>query len=156
MFPSPNLVAGNWQYGDERLLAPSSTTRLYLMDDTKQMYNLTTSAYADFTSYVERERLFAEDPFGNLYISGITPVLEVDGPTDTVSVYVTGQNIYDKAANFANIDGRDLFTIQPQNESQGYKVDPRQVGRFLNYRITNTKYWKLSFMGLDTKPANRR
>jgi len=69
---------------------------------------------------------------------------------------VTSQNIYDKQADFANLSGRDLFTISPQNESQGYKVDPRSVGRFLTYKITNSKYWKLSFLGLDMKPANRR
>jgi len=154
MFPSPNLSGVSWQYGNERLLAPSGTARLYLMDDTYQMYNGT--SYADYTSYVERKRLFADDPFGNLLITGITPVLETSATNDTVNVYVTSQNVYDKLPDYANTSGRDMFTITPKSESQGYKVDPRTVGRFLNYKITSTKYWKLSFLGLDIKPANRR
>lgn len=154
MFPSPNLSGVSWQQGNERLLATSSTARLYLMDDGYSMYNGT--AYAAYTSYIERKRLFADDPFGNIFISGITPVLETSADVDTVNVYVTSQNIYDKAPDYANTSGRDMFTITPRSESQGYKVDPRTVGRFLNFKITSSTYWKLSFLGLDLKPANRR
>lgn len=156
MFPSPNLTGVSWEYGNERLLAPSATTRVYLMDEGTLMYNNTTAAYAAFDSYVERKRLFADDPFGNIYIAGITPVLEVTEEADKVSVYVTGQNIYDKDPDFSNASGRDLFTISPQSESQGYKIDPRTVGRFLNYKIISDIYWKLSFLGLNLTPANRR
>jgi hypothetical protein len=156
MFPSPDLNGSNWEYGNERLLATSNSPRVYLMDDTNLMYDNATSGYTSYDSFVERERLFADDPFGNIYISGIAPVLEVNEPSGSVSVYVTGQNIYDKPASFSNLEGRDMFTISPQSENHGYKVDPRTVGRFLNYRITNDSYWKLSFMGLDLKPANRR
>jgi hypothetical protein len=154
MFASPNLSGVTWQYGNERILSPSATTRVYLMDSGAEMYS--GSAYAAFNSYAERTQLSAEDPFGNIYISGLTPVLEVDDPGTVVDIYVTGQNIYDKAADFSNLEGRDMFAITPQSEAQGYKVDPRTVGRFLNYRIISDAYWKLPFMGMEMKPANRR
>lgn len=156
MFPSPELSGSTWQYGSERLLATAGTTNVFLMDQEYQMYNLSELAYGPYDSYVIRERMSAEDPFGNLEITGITPVLTTNLPVNTVSVYVTAQNIYDKAADFSNVSGRDLFTITPRSESQGYKVDPRQVGRFLNFKITSDAYWKLSFLGMNLKPANRR
>lgn len=156
MFPSPNLSGTTWQQGDERLLATTGAARVHLIDDGYQMYNTTGSQYEDYMSYVERSRLFAEDPFGNNLIDGLTPVLEVQNMTDQVQVFVTSQNVYDKVEGFANVGGRDMFIIEPQSEKQGYKIDPRTVGRFLNYRIQSEKYWKLSFMGLSLKPANRR
>jgi len=156
IFPSPNLSGVSWQQGNERLLATTGANRVHLLDDGYQMYSVSGSAYTDYTSYAERSRLFTEDPFGNNYIDGLTPVLEVSDVTDTVQVYVTSQNMYDKAPDFSNISGRDMFTISPRSESQGYKVDPRTVGRFLNYRIQSDAYWKLSFLGLSLRPANRR
>jgi hypothetical protein len=156
MFPSPNLSGANWQYGNERLLAMTGTAHVHLMDDTNMMFDTDSNAYAPYASFVERKRLFADDPFSNIYIYGIAPVLEVNETVDTVNVYVTAQNVYDKEPDFANLEGRDMFTITPQSEAQGYKVDPRHVGRFLNYKVISNTYWKLSFLGMDLKPANKR
>ena len=156
MFPSPNLSGVTWQLGNERLIAPSSTSRVYLMDDGYSMYDTSASEYTDYDSYIERRRLFADDPFGNILISGLSPVLEVNNDSDCVSIYVTSQNAYDKLPDYSNISGRDMFLILPRSEAQGYKVDPRTVGRFLNYKITSDKYWKLSFLGMDLKQSNRR
>jgi hypothetical protein len=156
MFPSPNLSGATWQYGNERILAVSGTSRVYLMDSGNQMYNTTTNAYGEYTSYVERVKLSAEDPFGNNYISGLAPVLTVANYSDIVTIFVTAQNVYDKPANYSNPDGRDKFDIQPQDEAKGYKVDPRSTGRFLNYKVTSEATWTLPFVGLEMKPANRR
>ena len=149
MFPSPNVSGSSWQQGYERLVALSGTAKVYLMDSGYSMYDNDTSTYVDYESYVERKRLFTEDPFGSNLISGLTPLLETGAANDKVDVYVTSQNIYDKDPDYANIDGRDMFSITPRSESQGYKVDPRTLGRFLNYKITSTTYWKLSFMGMN-------
>src|SRR5690606_5961234 len=45
MFASPNLSGASWQQGNERLLATTGTTRVHLMDDGYQMYDLTGAAY---------------------------------------------------------------------------------------------------------------
>jgi hypothetical protein len=46
--------------------------------------------------------------------------------------------------------------VKPRDERQGYKIDPRGEGRFINLKIQSKKFWKLSFLGLDMKPTSRR
>ncbi|HRV01169.1 MAG TPA: hypothetical protein P5539_05715 [Mesotoga sp.] len=157
MFKAPELTAGSFKYGKEVMLALQGAARVLQMDSGYQMLDPVSGNYNDFTSMIERRKLVvADDPFGSNVITGITPIFEVNDIATTVDIYVTAQNVYDKEPSYANPDGRDKFVITPRSESQGYMVNPRADGRFLNIRIESTKYWKLSFLGLDIKNTSRR
>jgi len=156
MFTSPGLSGSSWIYGRERLLATSGTNNLFLMDSTYQMYNTSAGQYSEFESWVERVKLFADDPFSNQAISGLAPIIEVSESSSEINFFVHSQNTYDKEPDWSNSSGRDVFVLRPKDETQGYKVDPRSVGRFLNYRVISNSYWKMSFLGLDMTAANRR
>lgn len=157
MFVSPKIEAGAFVYvKSENVLSCHGTSRVLLMDDTFTMVDPATGAAAEYSSYATREKLFAGDPFGSNLISGIAPILQNINTNDVVNITITSQNTFDVAADFSNTSGRDLYTIYPKNTSQGYKVDARQIGRFLNVKIESLKYWKLAFMALDINPAGRR
>jgi len=154
LFQSPSIEAAEFSYGEEIILGCTETTKVLQLDDSNTMFDGTT--FNPIQSYLERAKLSNKDPFGDTYISGIAPVFEVDDPEAVVSINLHSQNIFDKAPDYSNTSGRDLYTISPQSESQGYKVDPRSVGRFLNMKISSDKQWKLSFLGLDSVAVNRR
>lgn len=157
IFQSPLISGGEFRYAKgDTLLGCSGTIRVFLMDNTYLMMNASTGLAAAYSSYVIREKLYSGDPFGENLINGIAPVLAVVNADDLVNITVTSQNVYDQDADFTNTSGRDLFTITPQSTTQGYKVDPRAAGRFLNYKIESEDYWKLSYLALDLKPASRR
>jgi len=157
IFRAPELSSGSFKYGKETMLGCLSETRVMQFDSGYQMYDTGTGTFVDFLSMVERKRLAADDPFGSNYIAGITPLFEVVDLDATIDIYMTHQNVYDKEPVYTNTDGRDLFTIQPRSESQGYKIDPRTEGRFINMKIQSEYHWKLSMLGLDiVKSTSRR
>ena len=151
---APDLVSGNFQYGKEIMLGCSNTTRVYKMDSTYQMWN--GADYASFTSYVERKKLFVNDPFSDLVITGLAPIVEVSNEGDIVDFYVNSQNVFNKEPDYSNATGRHLFELEPKDENAGYRVNPRSAGRFLNMKVTSGNYWKLSYLGLDIKQGARR
>lgn len=156
IFRGPELTSGSFKYGKEVMIGMTGTTRILQFDSGYQMLNPTSGVYEDPVYMLERRRLSVDDPFGSNYIAGITPVFEVNADDTVVDVYVTNQNVYDKQPSYTNVSGRDLFTISPRSEAQGYKVDPRTEGRFLNLKIQSAKYWKLSFLGLDIQKSTAR
>lgn len=151
IFIAPELSGGSFKYGKETMIGLGGVTRVLQFDVGNTMLNPSNGLYEDFTSMAERRRIGGEDPFGSDYISGIAPIFEVGAADTSIDVYLSSQNVYDKAPSYTNLDGRDKYTIIPRNESQGYKIDPRAEGRFLNMRIQSQKYWKLSFLGIETK-----
>lgn len=157
LFPSPKLIGGVFRYGTEILLGVTGATTILQMDSTYNMINPTTGVAAPFQSYIERTSLTDDDLFGYAMIGGITPVFQVNETEAFVEVIISSQNNFDRSPDFANTSGRDLFTIYPKSESQGYKVDPRCEGRFMNLRIQSIGYWRLSYLGLNIeKPTARR
>lgn len=156
IFVAPELSSGSFKYGKEVMLGVSGHVRVIQFDSGNQMLDPLAGTYNDFTSMIERRRLSVDDPFGSNYIAGITPVFEVSADDTTIDIYVTNQNTYDKEPSYANVSGRDKYTITPRSEAQGYKIDPRTEGRFLNMRIESLKYWKLSFLGLNIEKSTSR
>jgi hypothetical protein len=152
----PEISGGAFRYGTEVMLGLSNATRIFQFDVGDQMFNTTTNLYADFTSMVERSKLGVDDPFGSNYIAGIAPLFETYDPDTVVSVFLSHQNTYDKTPAYTNVDGRELFTIAPKSDSQGYKVDPRTEGRFINLKIQSNQRWRLSFLGLDIVKSTAR
>ena len=160
MFEAPELSpvpAGTFRYGkSDTILACNGTIRVLVMDSGYQMVTPSTGALYNYSSYISRDKVFAGDPLSDNYIGGVGMVFKSTNSDDTVDVTITSQNVYDKAADYSNTSGRDLYTITPKSEAQGYKIDARQLGRFLNYKIASSDYWKLSYMALDINPAGRR
>jgi len=156
MFISPLISSGLFRYSNgDTLLGCGDRAEVLIMDSGYFMFNPTTLTPESYPSYVTREKLFSGDPFGTNYISGIAPILQTFA-TDTVNVTVTSQNVYDKVADFSNTSGRDTQVITPKNETNGYKVDTRKIGRFLNYKIGANIFWRLSYLGLNIEPSASR
>lgn len=156
IFRAPELSGAAFKLGKEVLMVATDTVRVLQMDSGYQMVTPATGAYYDYISMVERKKLVTDDPFGVNCIAGIAPIFEVNQYEDTVDVYVNSQNTYDKVPDYTNDAGRDMFVVKPRDERQGYKIDPRGEGRFINLKIQSKKFWKLSFLGLDMKPTSRR
>lgn len=156
MLSAPELLTGSFRYGKDTLLALGSRQQVLQVDSGYEMFDPVGSALGPYTSYVSRERISPADPFSDVYITAITPVLETSAAETVVNVTVTGQNVYDKPVDYANTSGRDMTPISPKNEHQGYRVEPRTSGRWLNFKILSNAFWRLSFLGLDMKTASRR
>lgn len=163
----PTLPAGPFRYytlnGSPDLVMAFNYNKLYRADEGATMLDAAniggTWATKSITGYVERSKLFSGDMYQDVLISGLAPVMKTvveSGVEQTIDVTVTGQNVYDAAADYTNTSGRDKFTIDTANTTHGYKMEPRTVGRFLNYKIVGVAKWVLSLIGLDPKPASRR
>lgn len=156
LFQSPPIFGGSFVNGKTTLIGCNGTTQTLLMDSGYQMYNGT--ALANYTSYLERKYLLLKEPSGDSRINSMSPTLKVTNPDATVYVRVKSTNVYNDDVDLSvSDDTRDTFSIQPQNTQYGYKVDPREQGRFISYRIFSTDYWKLSAQHVDAQPnVNRR
>jgi len=154
-FVGPSPEGSSFFYGKETIYSTTGTTRVFLMDRGYQMWN--GSALASYTSYISREKMTSGDLSMITDIDGLYPVFDTVPSDSTINITVTGQNTYLSNPDWSNADGRDVFVFEPNNpRAQGYKVDPRAVGRLLNFKISSTGYWRLALLGINSKPADRR
>jgi hypothetical protein len=155
IFSSEAIASNSFTPGKEVLIGCNTTTNTFLMDSTWSMWNGT--AFANYTSYVTRERIVPNDPSGDFQINSLYPILTVYDSTTIVQAQLVGTDIYDTPVDWSNVSGRDTFTVNPKEVKYGYKFDPRVQGRFLSYKIFSDKPWKLSGMGLGLSiQKNRR
>jgi hypothetical protein len=154
-FEGPSPESNYFLYGKESVYMTTGSTRVFIMDRGYQMWN--GSALASYTSYVTKEKISSGDFSNHLWIDSIYPIFDNVPSNATINIAVTGQNSYLQNSDFSNLDGRDLFVFQPNQEgSDGYKVDPRVKGRFLNYKIYSTGYWRLAQLNVSAKGSDRR
>jgi hypothetical protein len=131
-----------------------STATVLVADSGYSMWD--GAALQPFASRVERVNMYAGDALGTIHISSITPILE-DSTVSELSVHVVGNNNSNTAADWSNSSGRDITILKPliaTNES--YKVDPRNSGRFINYRVSGIGYWRMPIIGLEVAQKDRR
>ena len=156
-FIGPGLVSGAYNYSEENIYnIVSASSTVLQMDVGNSLWNPTAAGLQPMTSYIVREKLNSGDTLGSNIITALTPMFDQVPVDASMSITVTGQNNYTKAADFTNTSGRDTFLIEPQEDAQGYKVDPRVSGRVLNYKISGVAPWRLGVIGLEVVPHSRR
>jgi len=128
-----------------------------IMDTSSEynMYDATTNTFKPFESYVTKEKLNTGDLFGSMHITSLTPVFDMVPEGNDINIKVTGENTFNTTPDWDN--PRNLFVFKPDDaRSQGYKVDPRVTGRLLSYDIRAEGPWRLSLIGIDIAPKDRR
>jgi len=149
-----------YQYASPVILSCLGVTKVLKNESGTQFYTGTGDTFADFTSYVQRDKLSSGDFLQNVQVDSLAPVIDEMSESDpTFNIYMTGSNSFAAATDFSNADGRDLFTFKPKSTtyiSQTYKVSPRVKGRFLNYKISGTKSWRIAAIGLETHSTDKR
>ncbi len=153
IFRSFNTNNTAYKYSVERPCFVMSTAQTLSGDRGYQMYNGTT--LVDFTSYVERKKLNSGDASNLMFINSLYPVFDNIEPDIVIHFDTQGQNTPLPEPDYSHPRARTTFSPEdPRND--GYKVDPHQSGRFFNYKISSTGYWRLALIGLDMQPQGRR
>jgi hypothetical protein len=154
-FNGPSNISNQFQYGKEVLYMTTNSTQTLVTDDNYLMWNGT--ALANFNSYVEKKKLNTGFLEGSTLISSIYPVFDKVPNDSEITITVTGQNNYLEDESFNNSSGRDNFVFKPNElTNAGYKVDPRVLGRVLNYKISSNGYWRLATAVIEAKASDRR
>ncbi len=153
IFRSFNTNNTVYQYGKERPCFVAGIATTFSGDRGYQMWNGTT--LADFTSFVERAKLNSGDASNLMYVNSLYPVFDSTEPLVEIFFDTQGQNTPLPSPDYSHPRSRTTF-IPDDARNQGYKIDPHQTGRFFNYKISSTGYWRLALMGLDMKPQGSR
>ncbi len=154
LFISRSIVSSTFSNKLETLIGCQKTAKTFLFDSGNLMYNGTD--FVPFLSYVSREKLFLGNPLEMSYIGTIAVLLLVQNDNDTVTIRVSGGDVYDRAVNWTNTDGREAFTVQPRQLPFNHKIDPRSINRFVDLRVEGLIPWKLVFIGLNVSPGDAR
>jgi hypothetical protein len=154
IFNSRSISGGAFSSKAETLVGCGGTATTFLLDSGNLMHDGVN--FAPFLSYVEREKLFMGNPLEMVYIGAIAILLTVSGTNDEVTVRVSGGDVYDRDASWANADGREAFIVKPRQLPFNHRVDPRSINRFVDLRVESLVPWKLVFMGLRPSPGDTR
>jgi len=129
---------------NDRVPIFSYTTELMYADKTYSLVD--NSAY---NSYVERRRLSLSPEFDTETL--MSAALKVEGSA-TLALQVVGSNL--PATNTDPTSG----TSYTFNSSTDYKVDIRENGRFLNYKLgeTSTNSWNISGLQYEIKKGGSK
>ena len=153
IFKSFNTNNLTYEYASERPVFVGNISQTFSGDRGYQMWNGT--ALADYTSFVEKAKMQGGDLNLSMLIDTMNLVFDNVKPDVTINVDTQGQNTALPNPDYSDPRARTVF-LPEEPRNQGYKVDPRQKGRFLNFRISSTGYWRLALIGIDPKPADRR
>lgn len=124
-------------------------------DDEYKMYNSTTETFVPITSYVTKEKLNSGDLFSSNQINSLNLVFDKVPANTPITVKVTGENTFTVDPDWSN--PKNNFVFETDNlRAQGYKIDPRVVGRFLSFSIQSNGPWRLALIGIDIVPKDRR
>ena len=161
MFNTYATTGSAYRYSDPTILSNLTTTRVLTNESGTQFYSGSGTTLADFTAYVEREKMSSGDFLSNVQIDEMSLVIDKISASDpTFDVTVTGSNSAMETVSFANTSGRDKFEFKPKSATaftQTYKVSPRKKGRFLNYKISETGgSWRISAIGIEVQKTDGR
>jgi hypothetical protein len=126
-----------------------------IADESYHMFNPNTGNLESYDSYVRKEKINTGDLLGSVLVSSITPVFDKVPEDKDINIKVTSQNTFLEGIDWD--DPKSLFVFKPSDlRNQGYKIDPRVNGRFLSYEIRSQGPWRLSLIGLEAAPKDRR
>lgn len=154
MFVSRGISGGAFINSKETLIACIDDSPVLLLDSSYLMYDGVD--FVPFLSYVAREKVFLGNPLATPYIDALAVLLKVTDDNHSVTIRISGGDVYDRSTSWANTDGREAFSIYPRRLPHNHRVDPRASHRFLDYRIEATIPWQLASLGiLPTKVIRR-
>jgi hypothetical protein len=153
-FLGPKSDGSNYQYVNDVVYMTTATTQTLVTDDGYLMWD--GSSLAPYSSYVERKKLNSGEVAATVLIAALYPILDSVPADQDVTISVEGQDNYMQDVDLT-AGGAIDFVFKPNNLSaQGYKVDPRKVGRVMNYRISSDGPWRMAALAMDVKPMGGR
>jgi hypothetical protein len=155
-FAGPLTESNSFKYAREVINITTNTTQTLITDDNYVMYNGT--ALVNIFSFLEKKKINSGDITQNVLLDTIHPCFDIVPTNSSIMFTIVGQNAYAKDISLTEgVNPLNIFEFTPNvNTSKGYKVDPRENGRFINMRISSSGYWRLPLFSVEFKPADRR